>query len=851
MRSASPPYLLTMFFAGLSVVIGLVVVIGWHVDSPRLVSLGLGTTAMHYNNAMAVIFSGLALLGFLFQRAKAARLASTIALLIGSVHLLQYLAKARWNIDFWFHSLLAAPPSIETLNLAPTVAVALFFLNVTLVLLQTRTQTHLAGPKLLQATCLALLAIVACGLWAIFDQAQGSYGWGNLARMAPLSLLCFSLLGLGGLSLAAQQRQADEIDGGMQILTRALVPLVIAGTIVLWAALAKNESAQIREIMVQETAMTGSSLQHSIRSQAYSLRRMAQRLSRSSEPDLDLWRKDARWYVDDHQGKVAIGYIDENHNILEWVGNEEPTPILDEPDKLNTALQEIRQNDREFILSYPNGQAENNNYFLLSTPVNRQTGAFVVAVFQGTELLTGVISPEYLRHFHLEIKVDNQHLFESTSQRSEFHRYWAVTQSLEIVGTPWQLTVWPTRPYYASLPTDRQDVVLVAGLIIATLLMYASQLLERTAVGARRLSESRHQLRLLLENAGEGIYGLDSEGRTTFLNKAAERITGFSAEEMVGYKQHSIIHHSHADGRPYPQASCKIYHVLQEGGSHFERDEVFWHKQGYCFPVEYTVSAMTDEQGGVHGAVVVFRDISELKRMENKLKATNEELESFAYLASHDLKAPLRVINNAAEWLAEDLEEHLCDEDRENMDLLRSRVKRMERLLDDLLLYSRIGRVTDASFQEKINGKAMIDNILALLSPPEHITVTVSEGFGEVETPRMPLQQILYNLIGNAIKHHDKPQGSINISVRALKNDYEFCIEDDGPGIESRYHDKVFEIFRTLRPRDQVEGSGIGLSVVKKYVDLYGGRIELHSQVGKGCRFTIIWPKTVKGVPRL
>jgi signal transduction histidine kinase len=291
--------------------------------------------------------------------------------------------------------------------------------------------------------------------------------------------------------------------------------------------------------------------------------------------------------------------------------------------------------------------------------------------------------------------------------------------------------------------------------------------------------------------------------------------------------------------------------VLREGGSHFERNEVFWHKQGHCFPVEYTVSAMTDELGGVHGAVVVFRDISELKRMENKLKATNEELESFAYLASHDLKAPLRVINNAAEWLAEDLEEHLNDEDRENMGLLRSRVKRMERLLDDLLLYSRIGRVTDASFQEKITGKAMIDNILALLSPPEHITVTVSEGFAEVETPRMPLQQILYNLIGNAIKHHDKPQGSINVSVRVLSNEYEFCIEDDGPGIESRYHDKVFEIFRTLRPRDQVEGSGIGLSVVKKYVDLYGGRIELHSQVGKGCRFTIIWPKTVTGAPRL
>ncbi len=850
MRVASPPFLLTMFSAGLSVIIGLLVVIGWQQDSPGLITLGLGVP-MHFNNAVAVLFSGLALLAILFHYPVAARIGAGISLLIGSAHLLQYLSKSRWNIDYLFHSLLNIKPSIETLNLAPTAAVALCLFGGTLVITPLREHGSLGRMKLLQAASLAVLAIVASSLWGIADQAQGRYGWGNLARMAPVSLICFSLLGLGGLGLAAQQRQAEELGGGMQILIRALVPLVVAGAIVLWAGLGKTESANIREIMVQETAMTSSSLQHSMRSQAYSLRRMAQRLSRSDEPDLALWRKDAQWYVDDHQGKVAIGYFNAKRNILEWVRTETPTPILDEPDKLDTALQEISKSENEFILSYLSELADNSSYFLLSTPVGRGTGAFVVAVFQGTELLTGVISAEYLRHFHLEIKVDNQHLFESTAQRSLFHRYWSTNQTVDILGKPWQLTVWPTAAYYDDIRANLQDVVLVAGLIITALLMYAFHLLERTALTARSLADSQRQLRLLLESAGEGIYGLDCEGRTTFLNEAAERITGFSAEEMLGQKQHGIIHHSHADGRPYPQTSCKIYHVLQQGGSHFERDEVFWHKQGHCFPVEYTASAISDEQGKVRGAVVVFRDISELKRMENKLKATNEELETFAYLASHDLKAPLRVINNASEWLAEDLEEHLSDEDRENMALLRSRVTRMEHLLDDLLLYSRIGRVTDASFQEKINGKAMIDNILALLSPPEHITVTVSEGFADIETPRMPLQQILYNLIGNAIKHHDKPQGHINVSARALDHDYEFCIEDDGPGIESRYHNKIFEIFRTLKPRDQVEGSGIGLSVVKKYVDLYGGRIELHSQVGEGCRFTIIWPKTGKGAPRI
>ena len=248
--------------------------------------------------------------------------------------------------------------------------------------------------------------------------------------------------------------------------------------------------------------------------------------------------------------------------------------------------------------------------------------------------------------------------------------------------------------------------------------------------------------------------------------------------------------------------------------------------------------------------IVIMRDISVRRAAEQKvegliqaLERSNGELDKFAYIASHDLKAPLRVISNAAQWLEEDLADHLQEEDRENMALLQSRVKRMEQLLEDLLGYSRIGRVTDDRFRDKINGKDMIDNILGLLSPPGHISVVVSDSFAEVTVARMPLQQMLYNLIGNAIKHHDKDSGVIRVGAKTLDNEYVFTVEDDGPGIESKYHEKVFEIFRTLKPRDQVEGSGIGLSVVKKYADICGGRVELGSRVGEGCCFTIVWPK--------
>ena len=226
-----------------------------------------------------------------------------------------------------------------------------------------------------------------------------------------------------------------------------------------------------------------------------------------------------------------------------------------------------------------------------------------------------------------------------------------------------------------------------------------------------------------------------------------------------------------------------------------------------------------------------------------RIEAVNKELEEFAYVASHDLKAPLRVIDNASKWLEEDLAEHLTGENRENMQLLRGRVGRMEKLLDDLLEYSRVGRATDGRYEEIITGEVLIANILALLSPPEGFTVEVSPDFAGIRVCRMPLQQILMNLISNAIKHHDEKKGHIEVTVEDRGADYAFAVKDDGPGIPAQFHDQVFKMFQTLKPRDQVEGSGMGLAMVRKNIEVFGGTLELDSAEGEGSIFRFTWPK--------
>jgi signal transduction histidine kinase len=176
------------------------------------------------------------------------------------------------------------------------------------------------------------------------------------------------------------------------------------------------------------------------------------------------------------------------------------------------------------------------------------------------------------------------------------------------------------------------------------------------------------------------------------------------------------------------------------------------------------------------------------------------------------------------------------------MKLLRGRVQRMERLLDDLLEYARIGRTPEGSPGEAVAGDILVNDVLSLL-PTGNFTITVSPGFSGIQLVRMPLQRILSNLIGNAIKHHDKPQGCIEVVVKDGVDFYEFAVRDDGPGIPAQFHDQIFKMFRTLRPRDQVEGSGMGLAMARKTVELFGGVLGIESNPGQGSTFRFTWPK--------
>ncbi len=225
-----------------------------------------------------------------------------------------------------------------------------------------------------------------------------------------------------------------------------------------------------------------------------------------------------------------------------------------------------------------------------------------------------------------------------------------------------------------------------------------------------------------------------------------------------------------------------------------------------------------------------------------QLENRNRELDQFAYIVSHDLKAPLRGMESVSRWIEEDYgKDQVPTQIQEFLMLMRLRVHRMESLIAGILTYSRIGRST--SLQETVDVSHLLKEIVEDLAAPPGMRIQLPPTAPVVFTSRTHLTQVFQNLLSNALKYHHRPQhGVIAVTWRLTTSHHVFAVTDDGPGIDPAYHEKIFQIFQTLQERDSFESTGIGLSIVKKIVEGHGGTITVSSAEGRGSTFTFTWP---------
>lgn len=227
------------------------------------------------------------------------------------------------------------------------------------------------------------------------------------------------------------------------------------------------------------------------------------------------------------------------------------------------------------------------------------------------------------------------------------------------------------------------------------------------------------------------------------------------------------------------------------------------------------------------------------KQLSNSLleiESINQELNDFAYIISHDLKAPLRGIQHIANWLVEDYQNKLDEEGKKLINLLIHRVETMQQLIDGVLQYSRVGRIKEEV--KKVDLNQLVPQVIDLLSPPPHIHIDIANSLPFVIAEETRIKQLFQNLLSNALKFIDKPQGIIRIDVSSQEEVWKFSISDNGRGIETKNLSKIFQIFQKFTTDEtENESTGIGLSVVKKIVELYGGAIWVESETEKGSTF--------------
>jgi PAS domain S-box-containing protein len=365
------------------------------------------------------------------------------------------------------------------------------------------------------------------------------------------------------------------------------------------------------------------------------------------------------------------------------------------------------------------------------------------------------------------------------------------------------------------------------------------------------LQESEARMRAIFETAVDAIITIDDQGVMERLNPAAQRLFGYTEAEAAGRNVAMLMpppHRALHDGYLAHYRDTGEKRIIGKG-----REVEGLRKDGSVFPMELSVVEM--QLGARRMFTGMVRDISERKlaeehnrRLMQEISSANEELTNFAYVVSHDLKAPLRGIGSLADWLATDYAEQFNDEGKEHMRLLINRVHRMGGLIDGILQYSRVGRVKEAHAPVDLN--RLLADVVDLLAPPPQFRVTVAPGLPTVMIEPTRIQQVFHNLISNAIKYMDKPDGRIDIGCTDDGNYWRFSVRDNGPGIEQRHFERIFQLFQTLASRDRIESTGVGLALAKKIVEMYQGRIWLESQVGQGSTFWFTLPKSAPPHPR-
>lgn len=340
-----------------------------------------------------------------------------------------------------------------------------------------------------------------------------------------------------------------------------------------------------------------------------------------------------------------------------------------------------------------------------------------------------------------------------------------------------------------------------------------------------------------IQMAPHGILMVDGSGEIKLANDSLCSCFGYASDQIVGHPIEVLLPERYREKHKALRKEFWNSPSLRMMGK--GRDLTALHSDGREFPVEIGLSPLNDDKNTI---LVTLTDITARKKLELELKESNTNLEEFTYVASHDLRSPLRGISDLLDWVKEDLGDNVSEDVTHNLQRIAVRIDKMETLIENLLAYARAGKIN--SDVEVIDINDLVENVLGLVDMPTNFKVIIDLNAEEINAARTPIETVLRNLVSNAVKHHDKEDGFIKICTDFEGNMIRFTVEDNGPGIPEKAMTRIFRLFQTATSSERNSG-GIGLSVSRRLTETHGGKIDVKN-TGSGSAFSFWWPRFIR-----
>ncbi|WP_286270139.1 PAS domain S-box protein [Thalassotalea hakodatensis] len=835
--------------------LAIIVIYGWFSRTPLLVQIHYSFVAMQFNTALCFLLCGIGVFAHSLQQKKLSTSYASLVVLISTTTFIEYVAQVDLYIDQLFIEHYITTNTTHPGRMAISTALCFMLTGTTIIAHNIHPRLHI--HKIIGPAVSGMGAVAFIGY--IFS-IETAYGLGNLSAMAVHTAIGFIIIGIA-LTLMSTLSSDSSILFGQYWKESTLTVALIVFTFALSQAVESWQHQQLQEKLNAHTKNVTQALKALIDTRVDALNRLAHRWYVHDSLTKKQWENDSLQYVNDFPDIKAIEWVNSNM-LVKWVvpiaGNEKAINFdLSSESKRHTTLLRSQKMMRASISPSIN-LVQGPPGFLITVPLKNEQAknGYFVAVITYDELLEVLANNFHLNNFTLSIAENNQKIAQY-HQEKESDKQYTSTQALSFYGINWQVTLNFSENYAISLRSRLPNVILISGMLAIFISLLFMKLWRDAARHSKKLQDEitlhektkallsyeENRLRTTLQTMVDAVVLADHQGKILSVNKATSSLFGYSSHEMIGQNVRMLMpepDHSQHDNYIANYLSGKKPKIIGIG-----REVTAKKKDQSIFTIHLSIAHMIINDEQFFSAII--RDISQQKATElalakytKELERSNKELSEFAYIASHDLKAPLRGIMQLSNWIDEELHENKNSQITEYLRLMQSRTSRLEKLLDDLLSYATLTEKVEKL--TTINVDLLIVDTFQLLNPPASIHLEINSDVVSFNTVAVPLEQVLRNLINNAIKHHDKETGHITVSIKPIEQGYQFSVCDDGPGIDPQYHQQIFGIFKTLKPRDELEGSGMGLAIVKKILDTYDCNITIDSNGDAGTCFVFTWP---------